>query len=573
MNTSTKKGVIQRIAYLLSPKEKRSFNQIVLWLSLRVIFDLASIASLLPLILSYFKPEILRTNKLWLNITSFLGVELERTTAILILFVAFFFLIKFIYFYIIEKRKAHFLTKTQHRLVVEVYDNIQSIVMTDFSHYNTGHSLENIAQVPSKYVFQCLATILRIIPNAITITLILLSLVLFQWKIFLIVCLVFVPILILYLLSLKRPIKKVEQSFSRLNPVFLQRVAEALTGRIEIALFQKGDFFRKRIEESSKELMKTTARLLTLSNSAPYFLELISITGIGVFFYYITTTEFTPEKSITILSVFILSIAKIIPSLNGIVSASTNLKAYIYTVDLLKNIISKEAQEGKPVRNVGADITFKGEIKFDNVSVKYPESDFTLPEISIILKPTDKLAVVGESGSGKSTILKLMLKLVPANSGSITVDGKLLDDIESQNWWSQVAYVPQSSFIFSGTLLENLTFGKQLSTSERKDIVLLLHELKLQSLLSSRSDGLDSVIEENGLNLSTGQRQRIGIARAILQNKLIYVFDEATGGLDESTSAEIMDSLIEGYLKNRLCVFATHDLLVKSKCTQVLNLS
>ncbi|NVJ45939.1 MAG: ABC transporter ATP-binding protein, partial [Cytophagia bacterium] len=410
------KGILD----LLSLKERREFNQIVIWLSVRVVFDIISLASLLPLVLSYFAPEILKESKLWLNILSSMGIKLERTTTALIVFTSLFFLLKFLYFYFIEKKKASFLTRVQHRLVVSVYSR-----MTDDYSSNTGQLLENTAQLPIKYVFQCLDTILRIIPNSITIMLILVSLVLLQWKIFITICLVFTPMLGLYLLFLRRPIKKVEQSFSQLNPVFFQSITEAFKGRIEIAIFEKLTYFRERVEASSSTLTQSTARLLTLTNSSASFLELIAIVSIGGFFFYVVNAGLTNEESITILSVFILSIVKIIPSLNGIVSATTNLRAYIYTVDILKEVYEKKISDSTK-SSFEKQAIFKNRIEIKKVRLNYPKSDFELPEVSVVLEPSDKMAIIGESGSGKSSIIKLILKLVSVSSGYITIDGKAL---------------------------------------------------------------------------------------------------------------------------------------------------
>lgn len=558
---------IKQITSLLTPKEKGTFGQIIFWLSLRVVFDIISLASLLPLVLSYFAPETLKENKIWIDITTSLGIELEKTTTVLIVIISFFFLLKFVYFYFIERKKARFLTSTQHRLIVTIYDRMAHDYFS-----TTGQTLENTTQIPPKYVFQCLDTLFRIIPNIITIVLILTGLIWLQWKIFITVCLVFTPMLGLYLLVLKRPTKKVKESFSQLNPVFLQGISEAFRGRIEIAVFQKHSYFKRKIQSSSRTLTESMARLLTLSNSSNSFLELIAIIGIGGFFFYIIHADLTSEQSITILSAFILSTVKIIPSLNGIVTATTNFRAYNYTVDSLRYLIEKN-YGAVPRKNVILPTDFRDRIDFKEIRVNYPESDFELPEVNLSLLPNDKVAIMGESGSGKSTILKLILKLVPASSGSIIIDGKSLETLDTASWWELIAYVPQSPFIFSGSLLENLVFDRKPIEAEKNEIAQLLKDLRLDSLLENLPKGLDSKIEEKGNNLSNGQKQRIGIARAILRDCPIYIFDEITNGLDDKTRLDVIHVILKRHLKNRLCIFATHDSILEKECNKVLYLS
>lgn len=182
-----------------------------------------------------------------------------------------------------------------------------------------------------------------------------------------------------------------------------------------------------------------------------------------------------------------------------------------------------------------------GEYDFQNVQFQYDENSKVLNGLNLHVKAGETIALVGESGSGKSTILNLVIGFNKATSGTVKVDGKDINDIDLHSYRQFISVVPQNTVLFSGTIRENITYGRNDITEEELGYVLDL--AKLRSVVDKLPNGLDTFIGEHGGKLSGGQRQRISIARAIIRHPNVIIFDEATSALDTATEREIQEAI------------------------------
>ena len=176
------------------------------------------------------------------------------------------------------------------------------------------------------------------------------------------------------------------------------------------------------------------------------------------------------------------------------------------------------------------------------------------------------VAIIGESGSGKSTLGKLLIKLYLVEEGTIRIGGKQIEDYDLDKLRQQVIYVSQDSYIFRDTLRNNLLLG--LNDVDDKKIIEICHMCYLDKMLERMPSGLDTVLDENGANLSSGERERVNVARALIVNPKILVVDEITSNLDYNLESNIMKLLYS--LKNTTCVQITHRLSTIKKCDSIV---
>ncbi len=225
-------------------------------------------------------------------------------------------------------------------------------------------------------------------------------------------------------------------------------------------------------------------------------------------------------------------------------------------MDLLAKLL-EESPEVQDKANARALNITHSAIRFDKVSFSYTSERKILDQVSLEIKPGEKVAVVGPSGSGKSTIARLLFRFYDVTEGSITIDGENIADCSQDSLRSHVSMVPQDTMLFNETIRFNVQYGNPLASEEELQQAISL--ANLDKLIAKLPDGLDTIVGERGLKLSGGEVQRVAIARAILKKPKIIVFDEATSSLDTNTEVAVMKA-IEKVTKDVTSLMIAHRL-------------
>lgn len=199
-----------------------------------------------------------------------------------------------------------------------------------------------------------------------------------------------------------------------------------------------------------------------------------------------------------------------------------------------------------------------GKIDFDHVSYRYPDSDqHVVKNFDLHVEAGECIAVVGGSGSGKSTLMNMIIGFLKPESGSISVDGKSLAEIDLSEYRHFISVVPQNSILFAGSIRENITYG--LDRYSEEDLKRVLEIANIEEFLKDFPEGVDTQIGEHGGRLSGGQKQRITIARALIRNPKILILDEATSALDNISEYHVQKA-ISGLIKGRTTFIVAHRL-------------
>lgn len=226
-----------------------------------------------------------------------------------------------------------------------------------------------------------------------------------------------------------------------------------------------------------------------------------------------------------------------------------------------------EEEDDIPDSENPKDMEIKGDISFENVYFGYKAYNPVLKNISFEIKKGEMIGIVGHSGSGKSTLINLIMRLYDPTGGCVRIDGVDLRDISQNSLRSQVGVVLQETFLFNGTVLENIRYAKPDATFE--EVVRAAKIANCHEFITRMPDGYETMVGERGYSLSGGERQRVAIARAILHDPKILILDEATASLDTQTEKLIQDALnklIEGRttiaIAHRLSTLAGADRLI-----------
>ncbi|MDN5274878.1 MAG: putative transporter ATP-binding protein [Candidatus Saccharibacteria bacterium] len=200
-----------------------------------------------------------------------------------------------------------------------------------------------------------------------------------------------------------------------------------------------------------------------------------------------------------------------------------------------------------------------GEVVLSDVSFKYKDNIDTnvISNVSLVIKPGQRVGLAGLSGGGKTTLTKLLLRFADVTSGSIAIDGQNISKVSQRSLRNAIAYVPQEPYLFHRSLRENIAYGKP--TANDEEIFKAIKRANAYEFIKDLPSGLDTIVGERGVKLSGGQRQRIAIARAILKDAPILILDEATSALDSESEKLIQDAL-EKLMKGRTSIVVAHRL-------------
>lgn len=299
-----------------------------------------------------------------------------------------------------------------------------------------------------------------------------------------------------------------------------------------------------------KRYYKSMAGFNTINRVFDGLMYLILIASGG---YFLMKGEIGPED----LIVYVMFIQSLLATVRRIIEFTEQFQKGMTGIERFAEIMSiepdiKDKKDAREIKNV------KGEISFNNVDFSYGKGEGkVLNNFSVDITPGEKLAIVGPSGAGKTTICNLIPRFYDVDSGSVTVDGIDVRDIKIKSLRENIGIVQQDVYLFSGTVKDNIGYGKSDATD--KEIIEAAKLAGAYEFIKSLPHGFDTYVGERGVKLSGGQKQRISIARVFLKNPPILILDEATSALDNKSEIVVQDS-IEKLSKGRTTITIAHRL-------------
>ncbi len=366
-----------------------------------------------------------------------------------------------------------------------------------------------------------------------------------------------VPLLVNTLFA--RPLRKVGQEVQGRLGTLSERMTDLLAGFQVIRTFNLGDWILSRFGKANEDVLESSLRRVRLEAALAAGNEFAGVfvfipMAVGAYLVLVGRTTFGTYMALIQLS---NSINYFVYSLSGVISRiQSALAASDRIFELLDSPLEPEQYTPQPGAALAA--ATRGQdllIEFKDVVFAYNGGENILNSISFSVRQGQFAAFAGPSGGGKSTLFKLLLGCYPVKDGTIFVSGKPLHDYKLADLRDRIAYVPQDAYLFSGTILDNIRYGKPAASED--EIITAAKAAFAHDFVIEFPDGYQTVVGERGARLSGGQRQRIAIARALLKDAPILLLDEATSALD-SESEQIVQRALEVLMKGRTTLVIAH---------------
>jgi len=390
---------------------------------------------------------------------------------------------------------------------------------------------------------------------------------LINWKLAL-VTLITVPVLALVSVFFEKKMLVSYRNVRKINSKITGLFNDGIVGAKTTKTLVREELNIEEFQDVTKDMKKTSIRAATLS--AGYLPMTLFISAVGTVLTLLLGSNFLMERTLTYgtLVLFItyarqffdpiLEIARIYTEMIGAQAAAERVMGLLHEKE---EIVDTEAEDKEDYGKIHGDVTF------ENVSFFYKEGEYILKNFNLQVKAGETIALVGETGSGKSTIVNLACRFYEPSEGKILIDG---EDYKKrpQSWLHQnIGYVLQAPHLFSGTIKENIRYGKLDATDE--DIIEAAKVVHAHEFIMKLEKGYDTEVGEGGGMLSTGEKQLISFARAIIGKPRLFFLDEATSSIDTESEAKIQKA-IEEVLENRTSFIVAHRLSTIKNADRIL---
>lgn len=326
-----------------------------------------------------------------------------------------------------------------------------------------------------------------------------------------------------------------------------------------LKLLAHEELVREKFANASKRFCMANVVNLVWQSLPRFVLETIGFSILIGMMIYVVARYSDVTFVIPIVSMYALAFYRFLPSVNKIMQSYNQIMFNKHAPQPVFAFLQDESEElGDGVVNFNQNIIVK------NLSFAYSEKSKVFKHASLVITKGQRVGLVGESGSGKSTLADIVMGLLIPQDGAIEIDGLTLTQANIKNWRQQIGYIPQSIYLFDGTVSENVACGRDI---DEQRIIAVLQKARLYDFLETE-DGIHTLVGEGGIRLSGGQKQRVAIARALYDDPKLLVLDEATSALDNETESIIMDEIYDVSADKTLLIIA-HRLTTIERCDKV----
>lgn len=437
---------------------------------------------------------------------------------------------------------------------------------------NSSEVIVGITSKANSIVNNTILPCLAILSSAMMLVTILATLFWLQPYVALLAIVGFGGIYALAMLLSRRNLRRDSEMISREQAKVIKALQETLGGIRDVLLDGTQAFYCTIYENSDRRLRRAQSNIVIIGGVPRFIVEAWGMAMIAVLAYLLAGRPGGIQSTIPVLGALALGAQRMLPVLQYGYSSWSMLQSgramLADVLELLRQPLPDHLQEPQ-----APALEFHQQISFENVGFRYADDlPWVLQGVSLTIPKGARVGFIGATGGGKSTLLDILMGLLSATEGCLTVDGLTVSKKNGRAWQAHIAHVPQSIFLTDASVAENIAFGVPLHLIDHQRVRLAAKKAQIADSIETWSRGYETMVGERGVRLSGGQRQRIGIARALYKTANVIVFDEATSALDSSTERAVMDS-IEGLDQELTIIMVAHRLSTLRECSQIVELA
>ena len=558
---------------IISKKKYRFLYVIFFLMLINSFLEAISIGILLPF-LSFTFNDVGNENiiKYFEFILDFFNLESSSLSFLYILFGIYIF--KYIYVFLYSRIQAKYLGNLKTELQIRMYGGYLDQPFQFHTNINSSVLIRNITSEISKFINQFLSPILQIFLNTLMIAFIIIMLLIINFKVTIIVMLIFSVCFLIITLIFSKKLNKIGERHQHHDRFILQYLRQGLAGMIETKILSLQKLYLDKFFHHTDNIVKLGVTRYMIGISPKIFFEFVFLT---IIFSAVIFTEkaqnFSTEDVILTLIIYAAAAIRVMPSLGAISQAYYKIKYAGPSTKLIyeefrsfdENKAKKESLKNDSLKK----INFSNSIIIKDMSFSYNDKE-VIKNLNFEIKKKENIGIIGRNGSGKSTLLSLICGLLIPTKGTIKIDeldvGKNFDE-----YIKLIGYIPQNIHLIDDTIEKNISLGADIFKDKKEKLMSVIKKAQIEELISTLPKGMDTFIGEHGSNLSGGEKQKIGIARALYRDPEILIFDEVTSAMDLESEKKFVEEINKEY-SDKTTIIVSHRLSALKYCKKIFNM-
>ena len=565
-------NVINKLIYFLDPSLRLHTYILIFLLILNAFAESLTIALIIPIIIFLFDEKLASTYPDLISYIEFFSplkymsndynnqaIVISGLLSVfsILIILRIIFNILFLYF------KSDLQLKTRFLITKKLLGGYFNIPHDKFSNKNNSKfAFSTLTE--TQHISDSLGQLFILFAEIFLLICIFFVLLIFKTKITIFLTILVGTSSLIFLLLFKKKINLLALERKDGEEINHRQIYEMFDGYLEIKSYNSITFFLKKYSTNLKKYLVNLKFLGILPGLPKLWLEFISLVSIIFLLSYMILNNFTLEIIISTLGLYVGAVFRVMPSIGRIIIAIQNIKYFEPTFNGIQEDYKLIDENKIFYENKNKKYKMFSSIELSNISYGYKKNELILKDLSFKINKNEKIGIAGQSGCGKSTLIKVIAGLIKPYSGKFILDNEKSIENDYLNLIN-ISFVPQNIFIVNDTIRKNIALGADDKDIDDKKVKKCIEIVQLQDVINKIDNGINYLLLEGGKNLSGGQIQRLGIARALYNEPDIIIFDESTSSLDSENESKIL-KLIEKISQNKTIIFVSHRKEVLNFC-------